>query len=497
MKKIDLRGVIKVLLFLAAVCTTSYLLMLGYYNSLSLDDYGFAVKLSHMTPWEWTKNMYMTWQGRFTGFFVSGYIFKIFGRPESLFLWTIIHLFLGYLIIYLYVRDVFGTKDRLTGWSIAVLVENVTIMSVFEISTFYWLCCAGYFLTIYASLLLFYSLFYATWRILPKSLISVVCAMYISGSAENFTPLILLILGIIWIFVIVHDTKSYSFKIAFINNWLLFVVCVILFIGFLIMVSAPGNMNRLIEDDGIVGFMYDFRLSLFIKKTIIANTIFSLRLISRSLYFLCMFPIFSYIGKELGDEHSISKKYFVRKVGLATILLFSFIFISVTVCVYGTGYYPPLRAMSFVPYFVMVYTAYVGYLSGMMMAHNHFSIMVNRMMIVSCFGWMLFSCYEFAREYPIVKEYHSYIVQRDNKISDLAKERYEGLYYIEAYNPPLWMNTYSYIRAALKICIGSSNVVREPYFPYVISELSKDDPQDLRNKGLGDYYNANFNILTK
>ena len=77
MQSINRNVVNKWLISIAAICTTTYLLMLGWFNTLSLDDYGFVVDLSHYTPWEWTKFMYMTWQGRFSDFFVSGLIYNI------------------------------------------------------------------------------------------------------------------------------------------------------------------------------------------------------------------------------------------------------------------------------------------------------------------------------------------------------------------------------------------------------------------------------------
>ena len=82
MNKTDDKGIIKLLLVVAAVCTTAYLLMLGRFNTLSLDDYGFVDDLSTVSPWEWMQHMYMTWQGRFSWFITSGYIFEFWGRKS-------------------------------------------------------------------------------------------------------------------------------------------------------------------------------------------------------------------------------------------------------------------------------------------------------------------------------------------------------------------------------------------------------------------------------
>lgn len=152
MKEIVWNRVIKALLVVAAVCTTAYLLMLGWFNTLSLDDYGFVVNMTRYTPWKWAVLQYVAWSGRFSNYFISGCMFKIWNNSDILFSWTIILLLIGYSITYLYMRDVLKVKEVVNRCAIAVLISNITIMSVFEISTFYWLCCAGYFLEIYATL---------------------------------------------------------------------------------------------------------------------------------------------------------------------------------------------------------------------------------------------------------------------------------------------------------------------------------------------------------
>lgn len=488
---------IKVLLVLAAVCTMAYLLMLGWFNTLSLDDYGFGVDLSYLSPWEWMVRHYMTWQGRFSSFLVSGYIFEIWGRSTSLFSWTVIHLLLGYAVAYLYIRDVLKVKDVVNRVAITVLVSNITIMSVFEISTFYWLCCAGYFLVIYATLLLFYVLFVSKWKEWVNIIIAMVCALYISGSAENYTPLVLMLLGVIWLVVLVRDTKRSSFREAFGKHWLLFIVCAILGIGFIAMVAAPGNKVRMRNGDEIVGFMHNFNATLFVKKTIIANVIFALRLISRGLYWLGLLPIFMYIGKMMRDNGVvIASDKMGKRILVVTIMLVGFIFIAVTACVYGLGYYPPLRSMSFISFVMVAYLCYVGCLMGFHMEEKK-SRFVTALAICSFVAWSVFAGYEFIKEYPEVKRYHDFIYARNALVQQEAENGRTELLYIDAYQAPQWKNTYSYLRTAINKCVGSKKLVEEPYFPYMISELDKNDTEHFKNKDLRDYYNANFKILEK
>lgn len=498
MKRIDRNRVIKVLLVVAAVCTTAYLLMLGWFNTLSLDDYGFAVDLSHMTPWQWMERQYMTWQGRFSTFLVSGYIFEVWGRSTSLFSWTIIHLLLGYAVTYLYIRDVLKVKDVVNRCAIAILVSNITIMSVFDISTFYWLCCAGYFLVIYATLMLFYVLFVSKWEGWINTVVALLCALYICGSAENYTPLVLMILGIIWLVNIIKDTKRSSFKEAFSKQWLLFTVCAILGIGFIAMVAAPGNKVRMAQENGdMVGFMHQFNLVMFIKKTIIANVIFMLRVISRSFYWIGGGPLFMYVGKQCRDnEVKILQVKLWKGIGVATLVLLGFIFVAITACVYGLGYYPPLRSMSFISYAIMIYLAYVGCLIGHKMAYKKGQI-VNGLVTVCAVCWIAFAGYETYREYPEAKRYYDYVMQRNEQIQQLAEAGSTETLYVDGFVWPEWQNTYSYLRTAINRCVGSKKVVNEPYFPYMVTGLDKNDPECFKNKDIRDYYQAQFDIFEK
>lgn len=488
---------LKILVVLAATATTAYLLMLGWFNTLSLDDYGFAVDLTHYSLLQWTKHMYMNWQGRFSTFLINGCLFKLFGHSCTLFPWTTIHLMFGYGVLYLYFRNVLHIEDVANRIAMTVLVTNITIMSVFEISTFYWLCCAGYFLVIYATLLLFYVIYVAKWKEWLKAIVAVLCALYISGSAENYTPLVLMVLGLLWLRDAIRDTKWSSFNAAFSRHWLTFIVCAILGIGFIAMVAAPGNKVRMQNGEEIVGFMYDFNAVLFVKKTIIANVIFALRLISRGLYWLGLLPIFIYVGKMLRENGvTITSNKVGKRILVATILLIGFIFIAVTACVYGIGYYPPLRSMSFISFVMMAYLCYIGCLLGYRIAEKKSGVLML-LTIFSFVGWSVFAGYDFVKEYPEVKRYHDFICSRNALVLHEAENGRTELLYIDEYEAPQWKNTYSYLRTAINKCVGSKKMVEEIYFPYMISNIDKTNPDDFKNKGLQEYYNADFKILEK
>ncbi len=483
---------IKSLLCLAAAVTTAYLLMLGWYNTLSLDDYGFAVDMRTNTPYSWMKQMYMTWQGRFSGFFVSGLVFKLFGNGDFLWLWSVIHLALGYVVVGLYIKNVVKVNDYCLLLSTTILLTNIAICSVFELGTFYWLCCVGYFLVIYATLLLIYILFFAQWKLWIRYGVAIICSVYISGSAENYTPLVLLVLGLIWLFCIIKDAKDTSFSQAFCKHQLMFIVCAILGIGFLAMLFAPGNKVRMNQGGQIVGFMYNFALMPFLKKTIVANFVFGLRLLSRGLYVVGVLPIAMWLGiwvkKQNGliDNNDVWRKILYSTIGLALL-----IFIAVTSCVYGLGYYPPLRAMGYVLFIVMAWALYCGILIGYTYA-DALQKWGTIYVVVLCM-WIGYGAYYIIKEQPAVKHYCTYVTTRDKQIQKLAKEGSTDSLAIQPLVLPYWANTYSCVRNFVNRCVGAKKVIRENYFPYMTSDLC-DNPTDFKNKGLQQYYNADFEI---
>lgn len=485
--------IIKILLGLAVLFTTAYLLMLGWYNTLSLDDYGFAVDMRSHTPFSWMKQMYLTWQGRFSGFFVSGLIFDLFGNGFYLWIWTILHLLLGYVVVWLYMKNVVKIKDMCISIGISILLTNITICSVFEISTFYWLCCAGYFLVIYATLLLIYILFYARRREWVRYIVAILCALYVSGSAENYTPLVLLVLGLVWLYSIIKDTKSSSFGVAFQRHLLLFIVCAILGIGFLVMVLAPGNEVRLNKGGQTAGFMHQFAFVPFVKKVVIANFVFGLRLLSRGLYVLGVFPIAMWLGRWM-QEHNvvIDAESIWKRVIFATVSLAIFIFIAVTACVYGIGYYPPLRAMGFVLFVVMAWVLYCGILVGYRYSEQ-LNKCINCCLLICLCLWIGYGCYYTIKEQPAAKHYYEYIQDRDTQIQQLAATGNTSSVNIPQLTLPYWPNSYSYVRNFVNRCVGSKQVVRENYFPYMTSDLC-DNPNDFKNNGLKLYYNADFDL---
>ena len=74
------RIITTICLSLFAIASTAYLLMLGWNNALSLDDYGYVFLVENNGVLGMMRMAYQGWQCRFSTFFVNGLVFLLFGR---------------------------------------------------------------------------------------------------------------------------------------------------------------------------------------------------------------------------------------------------------------------------------------------------------------------------------------------------------------------------------------------------------------------------------
>ena len=167
----------KIAFVLAIICSTAYLLMLGYNNNLLLDDYGFVAEVDRGGAYGLMKSAYFGLQSRFSAFYILGWILKIWGHASNLIGYTILLLVLGYGTLYYALRNITQLTNKWLLFGSAILITNVSIMAYFEMSTFYWVCCAVYTLSTYAAIALFTAIFFSNGKLWARWLIVVFCSL--------------------------------------------------------------------------------------------------------------------------------------------------------------------------------------------------------------------------------------------------------------------------------------------------------------------------------
>ena len=485
--------IVKLCLLIAALVSSIYLLMLAWYNTLSLDDYGFVADIEQQGHWDYMKDMYLNWQGRFSAFFVSSYLIPIFGRMSNMLPYTLFQIAVGTCVTFLLLKWIVKSKDLSLIWIIALLVNNVAVQAVLESSTYYWLCCEGYFLVPYATMLLVGLLFFCESRNWIRWVGVVLCSLYISGSAENYTPLVIMVLGLyfLWRFFIKKQYRIWKDE----RILMLFVSLAIMSVGFLFMLFAPGNKVRMGGGSEASGFMQHLAIAPFVLTSIKATAILLLRLLSRSLWYLALFPVFVWLGQDLTKKGVMFPEFKFKNFLISLVALGLFLFISVAACVYGMGWYAPPRANSYLTFVMMACVAYWGIGIGETWGNKNNSKWI---VVGTCGSTLVLTVVMilfFIREQPEVKSYHAQIVHRDALIeNEVAKDRTEPLA-VEPLDIHLRMNSYYHLRNGIYRCLGKTfDKKNETWYPYMPSVLSVN-PNDFKNNGLQRYYHAQFEIV--
>lgn len=474
----------KIAFVAAVISSTAYLLMLGWYNNLLLDDYGMVADVDVGGAYGLMKGAYFGWQSRFSAFYVLGCIFKIFGHASNLIGYTILLLVLGYGTLYYALRNITQLTNKWLLFGSAILITNVSIMAYFEMSTFYWVCCAVYTLSTYAAIALFTAIFFSNGKLWARWLIVVFCSLYISGGAENFTPIVIATLGLVLLYKMISN-RTWLWTTPQLQ--MIVVGLLILCVGFLAVLLGPGTHNR---EASMSGFAGQFSFLPYFAKLASALAVFTMRLVSRSLYYFLLLPIGFVIGQrvEFSTQCSTWKLVFIS---LGVVL--GVIVLSVAASVYGMGWYSPLRSYSFVSFVIAAWFIYVGTIFGARFTPLTVEIIIT---LSSCVI-IIYSLYYYRTELPLVSEIHNQIEMRHTQIIACEQDKRVEPLKIEEIIYPHIPNTYAVLRKMIANAAGKTEVhVAAPneYFPYERYALSWD-PDDFRNNGVQQYYNVHFDII--
>lgn len=477
---------LKVAFVAAVVCSTAYLLMLGWFNNFLLDDYSFITFTDQGGAYGLMHDAYWNWQSRFSAFYVLGWILQIWGHASNLVGYTILLLVSGYATIYYALDSMTRISSKWLLLGSAILITNVSVMAYLELSTFYWVCCALYTLSTYAAIALYTAIFFSKGKLWLRWILVVVSSLYLCGGAENFTPLIIASLGIMLLYQMIHS-RSWIFWRKH-EQQMMLVSIVILALGFLIVISGPGSHSRAVSENS-AGFMEQFTLIPFIKKSISASAIFAMRLASRGLYYVLLFPLGMLIGHHMTESQGVIWK----KVLLSFIAMYAIVELSIVASVYGMGWFASLRAYSFVSFMVAAWVIYWGVLVG----RKYRNQLAFWLSVLSFLQINSMSVCFIRTEYPLVKDYHAQIARTNSFIEEQVRLcRTEPLYIAPVTHAEM-PNTYALLRSLMNKCMGKSSAHIAPpatYFPYEQYGLTID-PTHWKNRDIQWRFGADFEII--
>lgn len=472
-----------IFLSIAAIVSTCYLLILGYFALPTADDLGWARQVSDSGIGNFVKKTYFDWQGRYSALFVDGLLCKWLGWNEHLLLYTIVELCLGYFAIFLVLKSFTKCKTILCILSSIVLV-NLGLLALPEIGTFYWLCTSNYIHEIWFSIYLFWLIIYCENKCVSWPL-SIVFSIYLGGCSENYSPLVVIMLGCLFI---VRLIRIKHLKFWMDEQALMSIICALVVLaGFCAMLFAPGNDVRMASEGQSKSFMEHFSFVPFMTSIIKASVIIGLRLLSRGVYFVLMIPIFIF----LGHNSLVVREMNISRALVSLFVLCALIGISVAAAVFGLGWYATMRANCYMVFLAMVWLGYVFISTGNKVRQKHISI------IVLAIGCTINSCligYYTILEFPVVRDYHNQVVIIHHSLQEYVREGNNETISVRNVSIPYMQNSYSYLRNALQIVLGKTKRYYEPHFVYEPFKL-EEDPLDWRNIFYKQWLYADFDII--
>lgn len=480
-----LRYVINGGLVITAVVSTLYLLMLGYYALPTADDWWWTNLVEEMNPFGFVKHFYLVWQGRYSALLVDGALCRYLGRSEHLLGFTIVELLLGYGAIYLLLRDLLKLPDSGILAAIVVIITNLGVMAFPEIGTFYWLCTTNYIHEIWFTIYLIWFVFYCRYSWL-QWMGTILCAIYLGGSAENYPPVLALALGCVWLWRMIKY-RAWNFW-QYHNEMLLLVATLLIGIGFLVMLFAPGNDVRLAAE-GANSLIGNFSLSIFIVNTFKASFVLLLRLLSRGWYLGCVFPLFLFLGVQVQKE---LPRLTWQRVLISLTIAVGIIVISVAASVYGVGWYATMRANCFIVFIAMAWVGYIGVLFGNRLTHR--VQIISSAVIIASLAISITSIVYIATEGPIVRKYNREVVSIHHQMQQYVADGRTELVRVKPVCIAYRQSSYGYLRNALQVIFHKSKRYQECYFPYEPFRL-ENDPSDWRNQFYKAWLKAQFDIV--
>ena len=466
------------------IVVTLYLLLLSYYNRLSNDDWTFWNALSEKGIWGFIGETYLTWQGRFSGFFLTSLDLLVYQCLGDLILPTLVLILAGTYANYLLLKFYFPNINKKLLIVISNFLFYISILGLLDFTTFYWVCASGYIKFVVLSEFLFYFVIKKSSNIVDYILI-ILLSLLIGGSAETFTPIILLL---IFVRVCYCYFKSYAIFIECKKE--LLALCVV-FIGFLFMVFAPGNAVRLSS------FEHDFSFSgllLCLTKAFAQYFIYQLPKIFYAT--LALFPGI-FVGQTLGESSTLGfmKNISVKKViSISSLILFIVIVLAVlpgSIAVYALL---PLRSLSFLSFVLVAHFFFIGIFLGI----NNYKLTYY---VPLCFiVFFLILGYRFYKEIPNCQPYVNSLSKREFKLQILNEQiLYRGVSDTLVYIQPLPDFKYKDLNCIYLDYMESliypnrEKKINFKYFPFLYDELSSDK-NNFRNISYKKRLNLKFDI---
>ena len=461
---------------LISILALVYFLVLAYYNRPSNDDWLFQYSVKQNGLFAFISEMYFTWQGRFSSFFLTGIQLQIYNLTGSLLLNTILILLLGGFSFYLLLSQCFLSINRLDNAIIALFLLIISLFSLLEFNTFYWVCGSSYLIFAYLALYLVYFMLKERLSKIEYSLV-VIISFLLSGSAETFTPIVMIAIAVIayW-----HKFKfKISWSKCFYSREVLSLI--ILLVGFAFMIFAPGNSVRINS--------FERTFSFYSVLTVLIKAF--------AQYIVYQFPYLFVALTAIVPGLWVSKQLKLSALNMKTmvfitILLVFLIILSIVPGTIAMFALLPLRTISFLSIAWIMYFFVWGLYLG---KHERSKTWV----LIPLFCLLLLVCYRWSMDIRRVQKYIVALETRDCALLALKQEYIanNGLPDIVKITclPDYKYKDINCLYLDFMSSIMSEKPVSFEYFPFIYDEISKE--YDFRTEAIRKRLELPFDVVLK
>lgn len=471
----------------ANIIFIAYLFLLGSYNGLSNDDWVFIEKMKETGFWNFLSDTYMTWQGRFSSFFITACILKLYNLFGNIFFLPYFLFALGVSANYLLLSLFIPIVSKKSRFFISCFIFNIFVLGSLDFTTFYWACACTYFTLVFLTEILIYLLLSNKtnfWVFLCIIFLSIL----IGGGAEHYTSIVIMCIGLYYLYIIFRVKNNLKSALTNKNNLKFLVSLIVLFISFVIMIVAPGNAKR----------MNEFSQSISIQELFINSIkpyaqlwvyLFSKLFVSA----LCFIP-FYYVGRIYNKNNRLINNVFsLRNILISIGLLFIFLWLSILPGVYATSFLTPLRALTYLSFVCLLFFSFWGFHVGYNKSKDgHKSVLILSIFLI------VLSISKIFVDIPRCQEYQNNVRERTNRLLFLKSIGTKGIVDLDSikyrsYSTP--STCIFNLMERLKYP-NRQKYLDIRYFPLLVDEIT-DDENDFRNQILKKRLGLDFDIRLK
>jgi hypothetical protein len=462
-----------------------YVIVVGYYNNLALDDFGYLwVRRNYgfLNPYTY---WYLQWQGRVGPHLLKNAIFSIYDLTNNLVFYSI---FLGTLFIYCIneILKYYFSATRLMLFSYSILLFSALFLTTFELSTFYWIHASpNYFAAIAFGLLGVVFILKGKPGIL-NSIFIALCFLYVGSSSEHVGALVCCILFFVLIYIFFSSAYNFADFNSHVRNFIsgnkgLLIALVFCLVAFIAMIFAPGTKVRMSATQQTIAPVHLMQICYDSTKFIGRHFFYKLP------YFLLYIPLFLLFGSHFKTSKVTCSINFIYVLLFAAVVTVAFIFLSNLPIAYATSSVGPLRSYVYVNFFLVVILFLVC-----LYAASYYRLRIENIQIFSIIAVVLLSgfvLYTSYYEFPLLHKYKTSQMERLELLSRYQKSGRKHPVFISPCFKPEYVTITDRWRTLTRTDKLSSSMSG---MPIIIEEIGQ--PPDWRNEQLKVGLNLGFDI---